>query len=185
MRKQPVYVMDIIGDVVSAVSTALVDDGTLAYAVHYFHDHPLGLIETLQKLTRTAAGQAEKYPFIALMQPFDERHSGKDDEEMEVTLEVIIATLTTPKLSTDERYVGNYKPILYPIYNEFIEQLYRNGNFSLAGNDYVEHTKTDQPYWGHEGLFGNEGNLFQDFIDAIEIKNLKLKIKPINCASYG
>jgi hypothetical protein len=31
-------------------------------------------------------------------------------------------------------------------------------------------------YWGKKGLYGVEGNVFDDHIDAIEIKNLDAKI---------
>jgi hypothetical protein len=42
--------------------------------------------------------------------------------------------------------------------------------------DLFEHQKYDRLYWGKQGLYGNSGNIFNDFIDAIEINELKFEI---------
>jgi len=40
----------------------------------------------------------------------------------------------------------------------------------------VEHTPINRLYWGKNGLYGNTGNVFSYYIDAIEIKDLVFKI---------
>jgi hypothetical protein len=45
----------------------------------------------------------------------------------------------------------------------------------------MKHDMIERFYWGREGIYNNAGNVFNDYIDAIEIRNLDLKINVPNC----
>ena len=47
---------------------------------------------------------------------------------------------------------------------------------NYPGTDGIEHTKIDRLFWGKEGLYANEGNIFEDFLDCIEIRDLELNV---------
>ncbi len=150
-------------------------------AIHYEHGHPLEIVNTLRGMGKTPSYDPLKYPLIALFHPFDEQRGTGDRVLAEVKLNIIIAALTKPDLVAERRLQCTYIPILYPLYDLFINSLTHSGYFFLNPNEIPPHTKTDQMYWGKKGLYGMEGNIFGDHIDAIEITDLELKIKKPNC----
>jgi hypothetical protein len=178
MRKNPVYVVDVLEDVVNAVNAVFVasfaaqlqDDIS---AVYYQHGHPLEIIDNLTRMTQNRTASAKKYPLIALFQDFDET-TKRIDLYTEVQLHIIIATQTNPNYLAQERYTNTFKPILYPVLEEFLYQIELHPGIEPFNN--YEYTKTDRLYWGRNGLYGNEKNVFNDYIDAIELTNFHLKI---------
>lgn len=182
---KPVYVVDVIKDLVDAVSVKLTPgfqtiEGAIT-GVHYLHGHPVEIIETLGQRDKSDQGQFNKYPLIALFQDFPERHGNLLGTEAEVVLHIIIAKSTMAAYKADERYTRNFKPFLYPIYKEFLRQIYLSPRFRNYDETLIDHTKIDRLYWGREGLYKNEGNVFNDRLDCIEIRDLRLNINLNNC----
>lgn len=70
-----------------------------------------------------------------------------------------------------------FKPTLYPIYIELINQIARSKYFKESTPELIKHTKTDRLFWGKTGIMGNEGLIFTDLLDVIEITNLQLSVK--------
>ena len=182
---KPIYIVDYFKDIVSAVSAKLLSElkahDNVITGVHYQHGHPREIIETLTQMTDGIASRFDKYPLIALFQDFPEDVTG-NGFYADVTLHFIIARGTEATYKADQRYDKNFKPILYPVYFEFMEQIRLSKKFEIvsAANTYP-HKKIDRLYWGREGLYGGEGNTFNDRLDCIEIKDLKLRVKTQNC----
>ena len=149
--------------------------------VHYDHGHPSEIIETLKQKDDTVKFRFDKYPLIALFQDFPEAVKPVTGIRAEVTLNLIIARPTLPEYKAAERYEMNFRPYLYPAYFELLEQIHKSKAFMTKGPDLIEHVKIDRLYWGREGLFRNQGNIFNDWLDCIEIKNLKLKVNTKLC----
>jgi len=175
--KAPV-VVDIIKNIVSATSLAMYGNAPGATVINYMHGHPREITESLQEMTKNPTASAGKYPVIALFQDFDENVDG---DFVRLKLNMIIGTLTDPKYKAAERYTVNFTPTLYPIYELLLNKLSRSGYFAEASERDVKHTKIDRLYWGRNGLYGNEGNIFNDYIDCIELRDLKLNLKLKNC----
>lgn len=148
--------------------------------VHYEHGHPLEIVETLKQKDKSQTYRFQKYPLIALFQDFAEV-KGPIGFEREVNLHLIIAKGTKSEYKAKDRYEHNFKPFLYPVYESFLEEINREKRFQTYGSNRIEHTKWDRLFWGRNGLFGNQSNVFNDFLDVIEIKNLKLKINLETC----
>lgn len=149
-------------------------------AVHYLHGHPLEVAQTLSE--RTKAGFSfKKYPLIALLQDFPERHGIKEGFEMEVNLHLLICKSTQPTYKAEKRYEVNFKPFLYPIYDELLNQIHKSKVFVTDSVETISHTKIDRLYWGTEGAMSNKANIFLDHLDIIEVKELKLFIKKNYC----
>ena len=141
---------------------------------YYFFGHPKEIVNTLSEYTKSRVKASKKYPLIALFQDFEESViSGA----VEVSLNIIIANITKPEYKADDRYTYNFEPVLYPIYNKLIPAIRQSRQVEFV--DEV-HDKIDRLYWGREGLYGSEANIFNDHIDALEINNLSLRIKN-NC----
>ena len=181
-------VVDLIKEIVAKVSTNLTPDlqslDSRITGVHFMNGHPLEVIETLAQKDKSNTFRFEKYPLIALFQDFAEVHTGNIGAPLELTLHLIIARATRPEYKASERYEKNFKPFLYPIYNEFLRQLNLSGLFMIYNSSIIPHTKYDRLYWGKEGLFKNQGNIFDDYLDVIELKNLKLKLYKKTCKKW-
>jgi hypothetical protein len=182
-------VVDEMRKVVLAVSETLtpklklVDSGITA--VHYEHGHPIEIIETLREKDASESFKFDKYPLIALFQDFPEDVNVGPGVQSEVTLHLIIARATMPSYKAADRYNFNMRPVLYPIYEELLKQLYYSRAFMIKSPGQIPHKKYDRLYWGREGLQAtksrNEKNIFNDWIDCIEIKNLKIKVNQKLC----
>lgn len=172
-------VVNIIGDIVARVSENLITqlsalDNTIKN-VNYLYGPPKQIIKTLQGWNGTSKG-AFKYPIVALFQPFEESKATSPGLDAIDNIRIIIGRQSQPEWLTDKRYEVNFIPVLYPIYDELMRQLYLDPRISsLAGQ--IKHSKTDFPYWDN----GQDKNPFGDWLDVIEIKNLKLNIRSKNC----
>jgi hypothetical protein len=86
--------------------------------------------------------------------------------------EIVIATLSNATWTAEQRKIKNFDAWLSPLYEYLKESMQLSKSFSL--NDFG--TRVDHLFYGKSGLYGYEGDLFHDRIDAIEIKNLKLRL---------
>lgn len=168
---KPVYVVDLIGDVVERVKCKFP-------TVNYQYGHFLEIANTLVEWSK-GSFDSKKYPLIALFQDFSEVKSNTVGIDSRVSLHILIATRTQKDYKAEKRYEVNFKPILYPIYYELMHQLQRSNYFQHAGD--IPHTKIDRLYWGTETIFANTANNLNDYADCIEIQNLELNVKPIKC----
>lgn len=176
-----IFIVDEVGKVVANVSAKLtpvfqaLDPGI--QGVHYLHGHPLEIIDTLRQRDRSKNFKFKKYPLVALFQDFSEVRPGIPGIAYRLRLHLIIAKATKPEYKSDERYTYNFKPYLYPIYQHFLVELDKHKLFmNYPGTDGIEHTKIDRLFWGREGLYANEANIFEDFLDCIEIRDLELNV---------
>lgn len=149
--------------------TMIITGATLV--INFHHGHPLEIVNLLKQATHLESVKFEQFPAVCLFQDFPEKFVDAGEREAELNLVIVIDTVRTYEAS--QRYTYTFKPILYPLYDLFMSALAESG--SISGT-YFDHTKTDRLYWGKSGLYGNTGNLFNDFIDAIEIEKLRLKI---------
>ena len=89
-------------------------------------------------------------------------------------LTIIFCTETKSEYTSAERYEKTIMPILRPLYESFM--YYLGKNQSLISDNY-NHGYYENLFWGRNGVYGREGNVFNDRIDAIIIDNLDLRVK--------
>lgn len=182
----PLYIVDVIGEVVAAteaVVLATIQENeavalgrTTIETVNYQKGHKVELIQTLIEMDRANAYQAKKYPLVYLVQDFTEKRGRRVGEYAEANLSIIIAHQTEQTRKVDDRYTKVFKPVLYPIYYELLEQIAKHPIIFQANGDDMGHDKTDRLYWGRVAAGGGtDQNKLTDFVDAIEITNLNLK----------
>lgn len=162
MKPIPEIISDIVANVREEYDTA---ENEKPY---FLHGHPLEIVQILSKKTSSRNFKFKKYPLIALFQDFNESISG---DIRTASLNIVICTNTKNDYEASERYQDTFLNELYPIFDLFMKHFKRSPYIqTLPGN--LSYTKIDRLYWGRTGLYGNEGNIFNDFIDAIEIQNL-------------
>lgn len=168
--------VDVIKEVVDAVVADSSKPAINADAPYYLHGHPLDIVKVLQEKTTSDTLKFKKWPLIALFQDFTETIGNNQRFQSSTSLNVIIAVDTSPDYDSGQRYDNTFRTILYPVYDLFIEKLIASGWFYISSG-LVPHDKIDRLYWGRKGLYGNKGNIFNDYIDAIEIQNLQLSLR--------
>jgi hypothetical protein len=117
----------------------------------------------------------KKYPLIALnvVAPFE-----CVNNVYTFTLNIAILAFTDKNYTEQERQLNVFKPILYPLYEAFFNQLKGQGFSYGKGNlKRPEHKGYDRYFWGSDS---DKGNRFNDPLDAIEIIDLKIS-KTQNC----
>lgn len=180
----PVYIADEIEVIVNKVDQKLYG-GALADHIQYMHGHPLEIIKRLQEKSDSVKQKGKKYPLVALFQDFRIDRGARLDIYGTTQLNLIIANSTEPNYYTDDRYIKNFVPILYPIYMEFMNQLRIHPVFEFKSQDQIKHTLIERVYWGKAGLYGSDGNIFNDHLDCLEIQSLEITIrKKQNCSIF-
>lgn len=148
---------------------------TAAPILVFDHGHPLEVVERIKYYSEDVTLKFEAFPRICLFHDFEE----KVTFEKQVSLNIVVVMNTEPQYTATERYTHTFDPVITPLYDLFIGMLPDSDNIVSTGDDYFKHSKFDRLYWGKNGLYGNTGNIFNDYVDAIEIENLELVIT--NC----
>jgi hypothetical protein len=171
--------------VVSATSSAFIVPGELSDLTTwtalspYFIDEPIKkLAETLmRKDGKTENFKYQKYPFIALIYDINENRNVQQDYAI-ATFRFIIGMYTDKNYNSEERIENVFKTRLYPIYQDFLNEIITSGYFDIE-NNIIPHVKTDRLYWGLTP--STAAKQLGDFVDAIEITNMTLKVLEKQC----
>lgn len=158
---------EIISDVVSAV-VARWDLSETPEKPYYMHGNLVEMTDSLLEKSTSTKWRERKFPVIMLIQDFPENHNG---DNIDATLNIVIACHTKHEIKASARYDLTFKPILYPIMDLFFEELMLSNYVNELSPEF---TKTDRLYWGKSNIYGTDANQICDFVDAIEISNLKV-----------
>lgn len=174
--KGAVYAVDEMRAVVANVAIKL------ETPVYYMFGHPNEIVQNLTEMTKAPSQANLKYPLVALFTDIlvDKNRDGIYGE---ARMTLIIATLTQPTYKAADRLAKNFKPILQPIKCELVEQISRVKQWQPTGNGELKYKEIEHYYWGKEGLYGSEANIFNDYIDAIELRDVLVTIKPKICST--
>lgn len=139
--------------------------------LNYHHGHLLEIKNYFRAATQKSTLKKELFPAIVLVQDIQETIK---DQEREAVLRIIILTDSKQQYTAAERYTYTFEPILYPLEELFFTEMGKRNDVSEFDLDY---TRYDRLFWGRTGSEENTAtNIFNDFIDAVEITDLKIKI---------
>lgn len=145
-----------------------------ALAPYYEYGTPKEVSNTLSKKNNDIFTY-QKYPLIWLVIDIT---ANKDIVGYTAPLTIIICNWTQSEYKAAERTEKNFKPILYPLLDDFENALVDSKRTQLLSPEYRQ---VDHYYWGKDGIYGHEGNIFKDKIDAIEINNLEVRFNNLKC----
>lgn len=178
----PKLFASVVDRVATTFSTRLED----AFDVFFDFGHYVDVLKNLSLKDNSITNKGNKYPLIWLVMDFPEQF-GPDQIGycLLPKIDLLIVMPTRPDLSTSERITQSFEPRLYPIYEELLNQIASSGLFLEQSVGELKHEKIDRPYWGMQDQLGNgSANLFNDYIDAVQIRGLRLNVnraKPLNC----
>lgn len=170
--RNTVYIVDVLENIVKDIATQLGID------VYYQYGSIQEIIENLKTMTTVGLGTDKKYPLVALLTDIEENSSSNTEIYSECNVNILIFNVTDNRYLAPERTTNSFKPILCPIYEQLLESINNSLEIHSDYNGVIEHSHYLRYYWGR---VNETENPFSDYIDAIEIKNMKLKIKNKNC----
>jgi hypothetical protein len=183
----PVVLVDLFGDIVTRVSTVAtpklkgtqIAPGILPNIVNvnYLYGVPMAVNKKLTEWSTTETFAPKNFPFIALIQPFDEVSGGEVGYAETSNVRFVIGGLSFQEWDTATRYANNFKPVLYVILDEFLKQMFLDARLELPDADNIPYTKRDWPFWDD----GKDKNPFNFILDVIEINFKSLKINLTHC----
>lgn len=180
-----IFVDELIADCVAKTSTVILPSLQIInpdiQGVYFKHGHPLEIIRELQTMSKAANKKGQRYPLIALFRDFPEERGTDEGIYSVPRLNIFIIALTNATFTTDQRKEKNFKPILYPILEEFFNQIAISGKFLPGRIGAFSYTQIDHYFWGRESIYGAEANIFTDWIDCIELKDFKLPVERYTC----
>lgn len=205
MITQAVYIDDIIGEVVEATANAIVDKrlpvlqqksllqtiqanetaalgSSLIQQIRYSKSSFDELVETLSQADKSGEERYNKYPLIHLVQDMTIDRGNDVGIYGTANVNIIFVHQSVQTYKIDDRDEKVFKPVLWPMYYMFIEQLKLNNWIGDSWDNTGEfrHRVVKRAFWGNRHLQGSQ-NILNDFVDAIEIQNLQLKINFSNC----
>lgn len=186
----PVYIDDIIGEVNTAMSTKVLSTiqqnevdvfgSTKIQQIRYSKSSFTELIETLAQADGSAEEKYNKYPLTHLVQDLVIERGQDVGSFGSANLNIIFIHQTENTYKISDRDEKVFKPVLWPMYYEFMRQLFKSG--WTWGNDTGEyrHRVIKRAFWGNRQLKSSALTL-NDYVDAIEIQNLQIKFNYENC----
>jgi hypothetical protein len=196
----PVYIDDIIGDIVQATADAIVLKGTtttllqtiqaneiaalgstLIQGIRYSKSSYEELIENLAQADGSTEGRYNKYPLIHLVQDVSVKRGEDIGAYGTTSLNIVFIHQTEQTYKIEDRDAKVFKPVLWPMYYQFMASLFNSG--WAWGDDTAEykHTVTKKAFWGNRKLATASKNILNDYVDAIEVNNLQVKFNYRNC----
>lgn len=148
--------------------------------VHYAFGSSKTVKAKLEELSKNPAGQARKLPMIALFTPVLEQR-GNTDYYTTAKVNLIIACSTSGEWSNEQRCVRSFQNVLRPIYRKFLEELESDARVDFGYGDTLPHQYSENYSYGKYGAYASDGTAVSEPIDAIDIRNLEIKIKPLSC----
>jgi hypothetical protein len=181
-----IVIPDLFKAVAAKVNEALSTRATDPFTVYFDYGHYNEVTRNLTSKDGSVSQKGKKYPLIWLVMDFVEKVGATTDYCELPDLQILIATVTTPAITAAQRIEKTFKPRLYPIYSELMDQIEQSGYFSVGDAEAIPHERILRPYWGGQDGFGNgTANLFNDFIDAIQIRKLKLNVNESVCDEFN
>ena len=159
--------VDIIKDIVDDVRA---DAGLSDDAPHYLYGTFKYISSYLNQQDKVPVSKVKKYPLIALFMPFTESNGDNMFVRSEASLTIGFITSSNDDYTNPDRYTNSFS-ILYPLYELFLQKLIASKRFDDIDTWLIPHDKTDLLNWS-----SSNKNIINDKIDAIEIKNLELKL---------
>lgn len=174
----PRSVESIISDCVGAVSqrilAQLIDANPKINSLSFMFGHPLELKNLIMKKGEARATKYDRFPVVMLFSDIVGGASSVRGGFQDVTLNMVIAMTTDPSFIASQRTATNFDPILRPIYQELIQEIWRCGQFHIQSVRSIMGRDIERYFWGREGIQGGSASPMNDCIDAIEIKGLRV-----------
>lgn len=175
----PVYIVDVIRDVVAATSAVLLSQlqtvDPLITKIWFEYGHKNDINE---RIITYQAGGTNFCPMVCMFEDYRLKHGEKGLTGI-TNLVIVIIYYSKPNITRVQREANVFRPVLYPVYLEFLKQLKLNGKFSIYDETLIKHDQINRPHWGDPDLYKEYP--LKGVFDGIELNNLQLITFLNNC----
>lgn len=147
------------------------------FPIYYEWGHQPEIAQKLTNLDKTPQTKTKKYPLMWLVMDFKEAKGANMDVYTKTSISIVFAVGTQPLYTEQQRRDKSFLPTLLPMYQAFLQALSESSSFRKPYGPLIKHDFALRPYWGD----GTNHNVFNDFVDCIEITNLSLDVKQLIC----
>jgi hypothetical protein len=162
----PEYILtDEMATVVAATKTKL---GLQVLNFQYGYIEELN--ETLKQMEGDPSSYDKKMPLVWLAEPFRITR-GEIGIYGNTQVDLYIFNHTTKDWKATDRMTNNYKPVLYPIYRELLNQIVLSVVFDHTQVEDMQHEVVKGYYWGED-----QKKVLYDAVDCLIAGSLKLRI---------
>lgn len=187
MSKLP-SISDGLEAVVAKTKTAIVANTSINFGLDenqqaivkdlfFMHGNVKEITNVLKSMSDGSETKDKKYPLIALFRDVkEELEEQRFGFGSSFNAHLGIFNVTNPKLRAEDRKVTSFDNILIPIFEEFIRQLSHSVAFGQPRVNDMKIIKWDCYLYGSSL---NDKNIFGDYVDAIDIERISLKLKNI------
>lgn len=182
-------VVEIVGEIVKACENRLVieltDNNGVSIPVtsphiNYIFGDSQYVKDILDEYTRASfAEHCDKFPLVALFTPVEESRGGSPKSN-DVTLNMIIACSSHTEWANETRLQTSFKKILHPIYERLMSEFCKHP-MVIGEYDGIQHTYSENYSYGRYGAYTASNDRVSEPIDAIDIRDLKMKVLTNNC----
>lgn len=144
-------------------------------AVNFDYGHYDAVNKNLVSADESITNKDKKYPLIWMITPFEQRFDIRQDYYCELSqLDFLILKNIAPNESIADQTENHFKKNLWPIWEEFKKQLCDSGLFQILSEDAIPFDYVKD--WHYQSGVGGNRNLFNDFIAAVQVKGLRLRV---------
>jgi hypothetical protein len=154
-------------------STRTVDPFNVYFDYGHYDAVNKNLVQKEESIT-----MKDKYPLIWLVTPFSQTTDRRQDYYCELSgLDILIMMGTNPDDSVAARTDKYFKTRLWPIRQEMKRQIADSGLFQVLSEDAIPFDYEKD--WHYQSGADGKDNLFNDYIDATQIKGLRLRVNDL------
>lgn len=173
--------------IVSATSTEFVIEAATgldftgetwqALAPYYIYGHYREISNRLDLKSKGAVDKFRIWPLVVLILDLKEKHDESHNYDYSLdSISIYIVKPTLDKTATSPtRKETVFEPILYPLYWDLIDAI-KSSKAISAPDNLLGHDKYDRYGWGNETTYGNDGLIFNKWLDAIQVDTSEIKV---------
>lgn len=172
MNKPPYIVVDEMRTVVENTRLALKAIEPDKWDVlHYRYGYIKELNQILVSYSKTKDNALIKFPLFWVPQPFKIYHGEIGYWGTIKNFRAFIIQETNPKYRAEDRMEKIFKPVIYPIRDQWLLQMKKSKVFKIQAIESLQFSETDRYYWGAE-----QQSILDDIVDVMEISEFPLTI---------
>lgn len=163
--------------IVDKVNTTFSTRLTSPFNVYFYYGVHDVVKKQLQTLDESIFMKDLKFPMIWLVTPIAENCPAGAEYACDLTdVMVLICMKSDSTSSNDARNTSIFETYIRPIYEELKKQMDNSYFFTITSSNSIPHEVREWPY--HSGTEAASGkmNLFDDFIDCLQIRRMRLQV---------
>lgn len=176
----PVILGEVVDEVRESILATLQEYDPTIQTINYMYGNWKELSERMIEYSQNEVERFKKFPCILLIEDAAIDRRNTDYFGIADNVRIVIANHTKKEYKSEQRETINFEPILYPMYYELLYQMTQHAAIVMQNDRSLPHLMIPRKYWGVDD---NTANALGDYIDAIEMANIRLTLNWYYCST--